>query len=528
MGFFSCSFWPNGTEALLANRTALRRFQNHVGLAPRLIARTAGTLVFAVSCAAVAFALSAPRLAQLLAPAPIVGAMDGDTCVPRGNGEILWPGEDLCVTFPQQIGHWTFSISPAAPAEPVPPMNNNPDTIQLQFNRLSGTAYTVALPIVVVNGVDEGGQFSFTIKTPTAAQQKAAQAHPVRHVSAYFGTLVHDATAPFGILDSLDPPYPIDRQKLAVLISQGVQIARTEISPFFVNPAPGVYNFSKFDPVIDALEDHGIKSYIEIRASPVQGWANSHSERTSPMYAKPADYAKFCAAVAMHLTMKYPSIKKVAIADNEPNFSYNWRDEMGAELSGDAAYRDYTGAGEALYLKPCYAAIKAVAPTLQVFAPEVGFGGSIDAIPFLENLYTNGCRVGVCFDGLSMHLSPYNNMIYSTRQCFYHGAGWTGRCYKDMQAVCVAHGDPKPPVILSETGYSTAPITQGFDEAGQAYLMSKEFALLEADPTVVGVYWSYIDSPAATSGTYFGEVRTVHNDYSPKASFAVYRAFATR
>jgi hypothetical protein len=460
---------------------------------------------------------------------PLIGAMDGSTCVYRGNGEVLWPGEDLCVTFAQQVGQWSNAISPAAPSEPVSPMNVNPDTIQLQFNRTSGTTYTVTFPLLNIEGVQKGGQYSITIHTPTVAQQAAAQAVPLHHVSGYFGSLVHDDPAPFGMLESLNPPYPIDQAKLNLYISQGMQIARIEITPWYVNPSSGVYDFGIFDPVIDALQAAGIQVYVGIRAGPVRGWANGNSTQTNPLYANPNDYAGFCSAVASHLATKYPQITKVAIPTNEPNFQYNWPNQAGASMSGNPAYNDYTGAGEAIYMKPCYAAIKAVAPKLQVFAADIAFGGQIDAIPFLQNLYKNGCRMGVCFDGLSLHLSPYNDMTYPTAQCFYWGAGWTGRCYKDAQAVVQSYGDPIPPVILSETGYSSAAsIPQGFDEAGQAYLMSKEFATLEADPTVAGVYWSYIDSDGTPPDTYFGEFRTVHDDDSPKLSFSVFRAFATR
>jgi hypothetical protein len=155
------------------------------------------------------------------------------------------------------------------------------------------------------------------------------------------------------------------------------------------------------------------------------------SPKGYPIYKTAADFGTWCGAVARHETQIFTSVKRYTLPGNEMN-------------SNSEAFTD--GEPEiAEYSKACYHAIKAVQPDSYIYGFELNMDSRRDALGFVQRLYDLGCKVGTCYDGLSIHLALHYPIPPPDAPCSAYGIG----CIAAFQAA--AHA----PIhfLIGETGY---------------------------------------------------------------------------
>jgi hypothetical protein len=240
-------------------------------------------------------------------------------------------------------------------------------------------------------------------------------------------------------------------------------------------PSP---DFSTLDRIVDGLMRRGMTVYPVLTQYTVPKF-QAQGKGYPNLQSDPADFGKYAGIVAEHLK-RYPKITRMEIF-NEPNAFHWW-----VYPAPGGKYDDQSGRAAATYMKAAYAAIKRANPTMLVGGPELSTGGrETDPRTYLTNMYEAGCGTGKCWDFLTVHNYRWDNPTYHVAA--REPNRWD--IYKDLQQIAVAHGEPKPHVMLTEWGFSTIMSPDGFDPAVQAYFMALGFNLMLADPTVDGIVW---------------------------------------
>jgi len=469
-----------------------------------------------------------------------IGGMNGETCEPKTGSAAWFPTEDLCIIFTNNLpATIAATLVPAAPVTVVyPAIGNQTNVAEFRISTVAGTSYRVTIS-------GQSGPFQpnanvpvFTMRSYSAGTLLAQEQKPKHHESSFYGAFLRTGLEPFGLDSSVsgEAPYPISPTKLGNVQAAHVQIARMTYRSFNDDLTflllPGItYDFSGDDQTVGVDLANNITPYIDLEAGPIQRAVGV----TEPLFRNPGEFGAWCGTVATHVHATFPTLGTsvpaiFGIPGNEPN---NGTSSWDASKSDDPVTYAYNAEGPGLYMKACYAAIKTAFPAAKVYGPELNVGSaSVDPITFFTSLYTNGsgCKVGVCFDGLAIHLSPAGDPGATYSTCVEHNFGWTLRCYRDLQAIAVAHGDPKPPVLITEMAIGSVPGPNGsLDEPGQAWWLSRAMTAFETDPSVVGIFWSNIDEDADYVGTpFFGGslVDTSGAQQRRKASFTTYATFA--
>lgn len=279
------------------------------------------------------------------------------------------------------------------------------------------------------------------------------------------------------------------------------------------NAGPGTFDWTIPDRIAGMLAARGITELpiVEQYCSPK--WANGGFTYPA-IWSTPDGYAAFAGAIAAHVVATFPRITRIELF-NEPNMRGWWKNE------GDARYAATDGSAAAQYMRAAYAAIKRRAPHVAVVGPALAGGGSLtDPRTFFENLYSDGCRRGVCWDIISVHNYRWENPTDPVSE----RAPNRFDIYKSLQAIAARHGDAGTHVMLTEWGYSTfAGSKDGVDPQTQALYLALGFNLMLADPSVDGIVYVNMYNPAAG---FWGETALVNPDFSPKPAYYVYRTFA--
>ena len=313
-------------------------------------------------------------------------------------------------------------------------------------------------------------------------------------------------------------------------------MTRTPISTFFDDATGlgGSYSFAHDDPAIAWLVSHGIVPFFELDAGP-KLYGSYSSSAQQPLMHNPAEYGKFCAATTAHLRATYPALGAsmpayFTMPINEPN-NGGWD---ASRTDNPALYAESAG-GEALYMKTCYAAIKAVFPNAHVYGGELATAAESSPTSMPNELarwYGLGCRVGVCFDGVSLHISPIGNPSERFTHCIEPNNGWTFFCVNEMQAVARKFGDRALHAMITETGITSVPNanTSAGDEPGQAWWASQALKAALADASIDGIFWTNLntDKLYGPSSIFYGTslIDTSGGTERRKAAFYTFCRFA--
>lgn len=366
----------------------------------------------------------------------------------------------------------TASVSPAATTYGYGGVGHN--SVAIRWRRAPGTMYTVT---------SNGAVFHVTTANPVAMPAISGAGGPpgrycvmghtwtLEYQTIRVGSTNQPDTAKNALIDSAE-------QQAA---NAGATCARVEIQASFIwggtvgNLDGTNADFSRYDYIATHLAQHGISmmpTIIQYGGSRIQSTVGMNKAFTSA-----TDYATYATTVtrwivqhnAQMAAQGLPQITTIELM-NEPNQSYWFMDSD-------------TGAGIASFLKAGYAAVKSVDPNLFVYGPGLANGGGQHTNLFsdLSNIYAAGCRIGVCWDGLSIH-----NFAWQTDPTVYYGptyeAQWQN--YKGVESIAASNGDSGVKICLTETGFASDTSAWGEDPQVAARDMSLAYGLAAADPQI--------------------------------------------
>ncbi len=381
----------------------------------------------------------------------------------------------------------------------------------ITMRKVPGLTYTIALTpgLLSLAGAPLDHPVVFHLKTAAnpkvPAPLRSTKGEPYR-----YGALAH----PFpGSLAGPGSDKVID-----ILATAGTRFVRIDycgaqnLGDVTPNAEP---DFTIQDEILDRLLAKGITELPIVDQYCAPRWATG-GKAYPAIYNDPADYARYAGAVAAHVASKYPKVTRMELF-NEPNLG-GWWDYTGSAV----AFADQSGAGAALYMKAAYAAIKLAAPKMTVVGPALSDGGKdVDPRKYLRAMYGAGCRRGVCWDVLSVHnyrwLNPDFNVDPTAQNRF--------DVYKDLQAIASVNGDAGTHVMLTEWGFSTAPVADGVDPRVQSRYIALGFNRMLADPTVDGIVYVNVYNNGRP-GSFWVDTRLVDQNFVTSPGFETYKRFA--
>jgi hypothetical protein len=322
-----------------------------------------------------------------------------------------------------------------------------------------------------------------------------------------------DAVAANGV--SISTGYPVDTTKLANIVNLDVKWTRTLMSADFDDLShlfgAGQYSFADLDSAQCSLARNSISPVIEIDAGPVQ-YNNAAPPQFSPvqvpLYKTAADYGSFCGVVAAHESKTFGTAGRYSIPGNEVNTNPQL-------FPGGAAQ-------VAAYSEACYQAIKAVQPSAVVYGLELNMQYNVNAPGYVQQLYGLGCKVGTCYDALSIHLYLPYPIPPDTTPCFPNpGGNYSMQCVTDIQTA--AHS-PTMHVLIGETAYmvpSSVP-----SEAVKATAVVAAFKRFGLATLVDGANYANVDECALYPTGYFSGACLVNTSGTKLAAYGALQTLA--
>ncbi len=320
----------------------------------------------------------------------------------------------------------------------------------------------------------------------------------------------------FGIV-SFDRPTPPALQQMA---ANGVSSMRLGVGWGYVEPRPGVRDWSYYDGVISDMVRAGIQPSPLLFGVP--GWISPNPAHP-PIYTQ--DERDRWTAFVHDLAARYgrggefwrlhPELPQLPLVDweiwNEPNLSGFW--------DGRPSPRGY-----ARLLRLTRSALRSADPTAQAIVggifppPRRHFGVSLQS--FLTRLYrAPGARRAI--DAVAIH--PYAKTP----------RGVLAACTEARQLINRKR-DRRAPLWITEVGWSTG--GAGLDlspyratEAGQALDLERTFRLLlrhRRQLRLHRVFWHTWQDLAGSTQPWTTQMGLLRADGSPKPSLSAYAAFA--
>jgi len=313
--------------------------------------------------------------------------------------------------------------------------------------------------------------------------------------------------SPFGVLEFLhwdhdwnNHKYPDEeslKKCVGLMKKAGVGIVRMDFLWQDIEPAPGKWDFAKYDRLVDLLTANdirilGILDYTADWASPKAKWNCPDSDHRS--------FVKYCIKTAQ----RYKDRIKYWEVWNEPDSRIYWSEQDGL--------KDYC-----LMLKEVYAALKEVDPGCVILN-----GGLANGLVSVNKLYDNGAAE--YFDILNIHIfeSPLDKDGIKRAMAYIRACN----------AVMSRNKDQAKKIWITEIG---SPGVKGGkrvnnwwmgvnpNERQQAQWLKKVYANLLKEEKVEKVFWAFFRDTRKhwdNGIDYFGLVRW---DFSEKPSFKAYQ-----
>jgi hypothetical protein len=348
------------------------------------------------------------------------------------------------------------------------------------------------------SGVPPYGVFSVYSK------QEAPEPYPTPSSKLFGATGYCDRVANNGL--SLSTGYLVDKTKLNNIVDLGVKWTRTGPAPFFDDTSHtfGYYSFGDFDSAQCALARHNITPTVELEAGPVQynQIEGQFAPKSFPTYKTAADYATWCSTVVLHEIRLFHSVKRYTLPGNEVNSN--------SELfpGGDAQI--------AAYAKACYKVLKLIQPNSTVYGLELNMDTHADPVGQVRRLYALGCKVGTCYDGLSIHLAVAYPIAPAGTPCDKYSL----QCILDIQTA--AHA--RVHFLIGETVYLVPRSVP--DEATKADAIVAELKAYAANPFVDGVNYANVDECDLYPSGYFANGCIIDSLGNKLPGYAALKALA--
>lgn len=281
-------------------------------------------------------------------------------------------------------------------------------------------------------------------------------------------------------------------RELAAVNSTTASWVRVIFDAFRIETAPGEFDWSQADLLVDAARAHGLNVLVTLTFSP--SWARAPGTQWSAPPDDPATFAQFAAAVVS----RYEDRVRSWEIWNEPN------EQRFFTTDGDPAAQ-YTA-----ILKATYIAIKRVQPDSTVIAGGLSRTGQIPPPTFVERMYRAGA--GGYFDAAAMHpyVSPGGLAADS-----YNGWSDVGR----IHGVMADHGDAGKRIWMTEFGAPTIGDGRGVSEVEQAKQITDVLAAAAATgysgPAFI---FTIRDMPGRSGDPEYSYGALLTADWQPKAT----------
>jgi hypothetical protein len=281
-------------------------------------------------------------------------------------------------------------------------------------------------------------------------------------------------------------------RQLELLAAAGVRRTRVDFTWSKIESAPGAFDFSAYDPLVDAAAAAG----VEVLAMLAYGvpWASSQTTDDDKFPPDdPADFGAFARAVAAHYAGRITSYELY----NEPNAGYRF---FKPDLHGDASHL-------ADRLQAAAPAIREVCPECTLISGGLFFHPQLinGALEFSHDMLTArpGALDGI--DALGIHPYP----LYPPSVAPEHdeeGQRALGGMLDDLQRVLALH-DVELPLAATEFGW---PSYRPISESDQAAFLVRALVLgtaLGLDPLC---WYNLVDGAN-------------HGQFPPEHDFGLYR-----
>lgn len=298
--------------------------------------------------------------------------------------------------------------------------------------------------------------------------------------------------------------------QLSAMSAGGLQLVRSDARWSVVEPSPPTagghrYQWSTYDPVVQALAQHGLRWYPVLHDSPT--WAAVGAGDVSPATAHLGDFAAFAAALAARyghggsFWESHPSLSPLPVTDyeiwNEENSSVFWQSQADAP----ERYADLYAASRQ--------AIKGVDPAARVVVGGLALDNPPDVsdeLQFLARMFAHRPDLRGAVDGVGLH--PYQASVGDTY----------ARIARVRQAIDQLAG-PGVPIDVTEVGWTTTTVP---DAARAADLSALATTLPRSDcgiDRLLPYAWTTRESDPSNSEDWFG---IWNADGSPKPSGLAY------
>lgn len=338
-------------------------------------------------------------------------------------------------------------------------------------------------------------------------------ADETRQVSAQVALAAAIDTSPNAVGIAESELYFMTPEEVDVALDTMQSLGVTQVRIFVpwraVEPAPGVYNWTEVDKVVDAAYERGIAVLGAVTSTPT--WASDVQDSAYGAPRNPEDFGNFMGALAERYGAGEgdPETARISAYEiwNEPQSFVFWNPRP-----DPAAYTELLKAG--------YTAVKEVDPTGTVVGGVVtaglSWGGvNINPVEFVQTMYESGAAG--YFDALSYH--PYN-YDWKFGDGFGNEISAVGQL-QAMQALMEQYGDGDKEVWTSEYGLPTSYVS----EAQQAEFIGDFLdTWSELDGVGPQFIYSLVDRNSAST-----EVEDTwglfRDDYTPKQAAAVVQAW---
>ena len=298
------------------------------------------------------------------------------------------------------------------------------------------------------------------------------------------------------------------RKTLDMVVAMGASWIVEYFPWAYVESAPGVYDWSHPDLVVNAAFDRGLT--LVARVDLVPDWARPAN--TTARYLAASGYAAFARYLAI-FARRYRRQIDYLVVWNEPNTSFEW------------GYRPPDPAGYAEMLRTVYPAIKAADPGMQVvsagLAANLATGGiALNDLTYLDDLYAAGAAP--YFDVLGIH--AYGDIHPADAPADPQQLNFQ-RALLQRQHM-VRHGDGAKPVLITEAGWNDAPRwTHAVSPAARIKYTIDAYRLAATWPWLLALCIWEFRLPART-GTAQDYATFVEPDFTPRAIYDAVQAYA--
>lgn len=251
----------------------------------------------------------------------------------------------------------------------------------------------------------------------------------------------------------------MDDKNIDAIANTGARWIRMDLQWSRVEQKAGVYDFSKYDPVIDGVTRKGLRALL------ILDYGNKVHDVDAPRTREGrAAFAAFAAETVKH----YRHRGIIWEIWNEPNLSHFWRGEPSAD--------EYA------------ALVRVTAPAMrEVSSDEWIIGGATSRFdwPYLEQCFEKGMLKDL--DGVSIH--PYRDQKAPESVV----DDWA-----ELRSLVAKYSPDKPiTLICSEWGHST--YSKGVSERAQAQFAMREYLTNLSAGVPLTIWYSWRDRPEASS-----------------------------